>query len=331
MKLTLDATILQQLREADGYLPKSELAALCGCSLTVIAERISELQRAGFEIAEHPHFGVSLTANSERLIADDLVSRLADAPWLRQILVFEETGSTNDVVAQIAMNGAAEGLAVFAERQTAGRGRLGRRWESAAQRGLWFSLLARPAFDFANWARLSTFAAVAVARGVEEAADCRAEIKWPNDVWIEGKKVAGILIESQLDRAGKPFAVIGIGVNVNHDAEDFPDELCERAVSLKMMSGAALARAEVAEAILREIAVSGFAGDFETILREAERRSCLLGRWVELRVGNQLVSGIAERLGEEGGLVLRGESGSLTTISSGEVTVVSQRASSDGG
>ena len=142
----------------------------------------------------------------------------------REILVLAETGSTNDVAAQLGRAGAPEGLVVFAERQTAGRGRLGRKWESAAHKGLWFSLLLRPTFALADWARLTTWAAVGIARGLEEALPgFRAAVKWPNDIYLLGKKAVGILCESVAGPGG--YAVVGIGVNVNHTREDFPQEL----------------------------------------------------------------------------------------------------------
>ena len=161
---------------------------------------------------------------------------LDGCPLVREIVVFEETGSTNELVLQRGRQGADAGLIIFAERQNAGRGRFGRRWESAPHRGLWFSLLLRPALPLARWARLTTWAAVAVAAAVERVAGRRASIKWPNDVFLDGKKVAGILIESGTDGAGLPFAVVGIGVNVNHEPSDFPPELGDRATSLKPKS-----------------------------------------------------------------------------------------------
>ena len=243
----------------------------------------------------------------------------------REIVVLEETGSTNDVAAQLGRDGAAEGVVIFAERQTAGRGRLARKWESAAQKGLWFSLLLRPAFALADWSRLTTWAAVGVARGVEEALPgCCAAIKWPNDLYLGGKKAVGILCESVAGPRG--YAVVGIGVNVNQTREDFPGELLVKATSLREAAGEGIApldRHAVAAALLRALDAlyPALEADFASVVAEAQAGSCLVGRRITVHAPQETYGATAEGLEPDGSLRVRCSDGAMRIVSGGEVSV----------
>ncbi|MEQ1854067.1 MAG: biotin--[acetyl-CoA-carboxylase] ligase, partial [Chthoniobacteraceae bacterium] len=210
-----DARLLRLLREAETHFPAGELAAELGVPEPALEASLAGLREAGFDIEDRPGEGYRLIGSPDRLIADDLHSRLGGCELAREILVFEETTSTNDVAARLGREGHAGGVAVFAERQTSGRGRFGRRWESTAREGLWFSLLLRPGWPASQWVRLTTWAGVAVAGAIERVAGQSAKIKWPNDVLVDGRKVAGILTECSTDSSGRMFAVVGIGLNVS--------------------------------------------------------------------------------------------------------------------
>jgi BirA family biotin operon repressor/biotin-[acetyl-CoA-carboxylase] ligase len=321
--IPLDALLLTTLRAAPVHLTGRELAAQVDVPLQTVEERLGELQAAGFDIELRPGFGYRLLGVPDRLIADDLRSRLGECPLIRDVLVFQETGSTNDQAAQFGRHGAAGGLAIFAEKQTAGRGRFGRRWESASHRGLWFSLLLRPELPLVQWPRLTTWAALGVAGAIDGVVRERAAVKWPNDVYLRGKKVAGILIETGTDTSGASFAVLGIGVNVNHEPGDFPEELQAKAGAVRDATGSPVDRAALAVSILQELNARwpAICNDFSTLLAEAERRSILLGRWVSVRSGETVVEGIAEALDEQGHLLLRQADGTVNRLSAGEVTL----------
>ncbi len=316
-----DRGILRALRAAGAHVAGGELAAEIHATPGVVAERVAVLKGAGYDIEEHPHFGYRFIAAPDRLIADDLAGMLEGVPLAREIIVFEKTGSTNDLAARMGREGAGEGLVIFAEEQDAGRGRLGRRWESESRMGLWFSVLLRPAFSAALWTRLTTWAAVAVAQAVEQETGCRAMIKWPNDIYIAGKKVTGILIESHFDKEQAGFAVLGIGVNVNHTA--FPAELEGKASSLRLAAGSVLDRQKIAAAILRNLGAlhASLEDDFPRIIAAAESRNYLKGKWIKARAGASEIEGEAAHLDAQGGLVLRLPDGSAQTIASGEVTL----------
>ena len=318
-----DAALLRALRGATIHTPPTELAAQIGSTRAGVAALVDELREAGFEIDERPGLGYRLIAAPDRLIAADLQSRLGNCALVREIVVFEETDSTNDRAAHLGNSGAASGLAIFAERQNAGRGRFGRRWESASHLGLWFSLLLRPMFPQERWPRLTTWAAVAIAAAIERELGVRAGIKWPNDIFVNGRKVAGVLIETSLDRAQENFAVVGIGVNANHAPEDFPEDLATKATSLRIAAGHTVDRAALAAAILRELDARFIDMDrrFHELIAEATRRSVLLGSWVQVRAGDTLAEGVAESLDANGQLLVRGGDGVLNTLSAGEVTL----------
>jgi BirA family biotin operon repressor/biotin-[acetyl-CoA-carboxylase] ligase len=326
-RLSLDARILRSLHLARGHLSAEQLAAEALVRPEEIAARIRELCAAGFEIEAHPHFGYRLVVAPDRLVADDLASRLDENCRLaREILVFEKTRSTNDIATQLGRSGAAEGAVVFAETQTTGRGRLGRKWESSSREGLWFSILLRPELPLRAWPRLTIWVAVAVAQGIEKSVACEAMIKWPNDIYIGGKKTVGILIESHpAEQNG--FAVAGIGVNVNQGS--FPSSLADKAGSLRQVAERVLDRAEIAVAILRQLdALYPKLSDtsFPELLAAAEARSFLRGRWVVAQGSDgAVISGLAESLDENGALQLREANGALRVISAGEISVLSSR------
>ena len=190
---------------------------------------------------------------SDRLVADELRSALAECTIGNPIVVLEETPSTNDLAWEAAGRGASEGFVVFAERQTAGRGQFGRRWESAPYQGLWFSVLLRPAITLAQSPQLTPLLAEVVAGTIEEETGIPAVIKPPNDIYVAGRKVSGILVEGRTEADGSYVAVAGIGVNVNQTLDDFPDDLRATAGSLAMASGRKIARPQLAVALLRNL------------------------------------------------------------------------------
>jgi len=220
----------------------------------------------------------------------------------REIIVLEETTSTNDEAIRLGR----EGAVVFAEHQTAGRGRMTRRWESPTGLGLYFSVLLRPAHP----QQLTTWAAVAVTRALG------GHIKWPNDIFLNGKKVVGILCETTGNNT-----VVGIGVNVNQTPADFPPELHDRATSLREAGGGSpLDRIAVAATILRQLdALYPF--DFPSIVAEAESRSLLMGHPITVHAPTEIYPAVAEALEPDGSLRVRCADGSTRRLTGGEVSI----------
>ena len=190
---------------------------------------------------------------SDRLIAAELSAGLEGCRIGNEIVVVEEARSTNDLAWEALERGTPEGFVVFAERQTAGRGQYGRRWESAPYQGLWLSILLRPALTMPESPQLTSLLADVVAETITEQTGCAATIKLPNDIYIAGRKVAGILVEGRTENGGGYVAVAGIGINVNQTVDDFPDELRATATSLAMATGKRIERAELAVRLLRNL------------------------------------------------------------------------------
>jgi BirA family biotin operon repressor/biotin-[acetyl-CoA-carboxylase] ligase len=202
----------------------------------------------------------------ERLAADEIQAALGNAVIGREIIVLDQTSSTNDAILQIATPNSNEGLVLFAEHQTAGRGQRGNRWESAAAKGLWFSILLRPRIEINRSPLLTSWAAKTISRAIEDEFSLKTTIKLPNDVQIDGRKVAGVLVEMRAQEQAPHLAVIGMGINVNQRLEDFPKDLQSRAVSLaialdrsakgRIRRGEQVDRQKFAIALLRNLALT---------------------------------------------------------------------------
>jgi BirA family transcriptional regulator, biotin operon repressor / biotin---[acetyl-CoA-carboxylase] ligase len=186
-----------------------------------------------------------------QLVAEELQAAIGSSVIAREIIVLEQTTSTNDAILQFAKANPKKGLVVFAEHQTAGRGQRGNRWESAAGKGLWFSILLRPEIDLASSPRLTAWAAEAISFAIQNEFSLTPTIKLPNDVQINGRKVAGVLVEMRAQEKAAHLAIVGIGVNVNQP--DFPEKLQDKATSLAMALGRQVDRQSFAIALLREL------------------------------------------------------------------------------
>ncbi len=200
---------------------------------------------------------MSTVEKFDRLAADQLKAEAPDAVIGREIIVLEQTSSTNDAILRVAStNGlpsTPEGLVVFAEHQTDGRGQRGNRWESAAGKGLWFSILLRPEIQLSDSGRLTIWAIEALADAIRIEFGLEPAIKLPNDVQLNGHKVAGVLVEMRAQDKAPHLAVVGIGINVNQFRDDFPAALQDRAISLAMALGRQVERQNFAVALLRNL------------------------------------------------------------------------------
>ena len=211
-----------------------------------------------------------------RLAADQLRNTVAGAVIGREIVVLERTSSTNDAIARLASaNGlpfVPEGLIVFAEHQTAGRGQRGNYWESAAGKGLWFSILLRPEIELSESGRLTIWAVESIADVIRRELALEPSLKLPNDVRLNGHKVAGVLVEMRARNNAPHLAVVGMGINVNQCRDDFSAELQARAISLAMALGRQVDRQQFAVALLRHL--------------DASYRQKFLGRGIALEHGD---------------------------------------------
>jgi BirA family biotin operon repressor/biotin-[acetyl-CoA-carboxylase] ligase len=302
----------------------ADLAENLGISRAAVWARIEELRSLGYEIQASPHDGYRLRSVPVVLHADDLMALLGDVIIGRDIRVFQETTSTNDLADRLGRDGVKEGVVIFAESQTKGRGRLGRSWISARKRGLWFSILLRPPISPQAATQITVAAAASLARALKRSTGVQCEIKWPNDILAGGRKLCGILTEMAAELDKIKYLVVGIGVNVNLGARDLPPELNGIATSLKMEMGHDFNRTTLAAEILRDLNedyTRVLTGEFERVADEWEASCSTIGQDVEISCGNRVISGRAESLDREGALLVRTQHGRLERIIGGDVSL----------
>jgi BirA family transcriptional regulator, biotin operon repressor / biotin---[acetyl-CoA-carboxylase] ligase len=250
-------------------------------------------------------------------MTDDWNAAAAGFPDPFRLLVRETVASTNDELRDLAEGGAGEGMVLLALNQTAGRGRRGAAWFSPPVESLAFSILIRPEETKALWPRLALAAGLAVAEALESFGPA-AGIKWPNDVWIGQRKVAGILVE-----AGRDHVITGIGINVN--ATEFPEEIAPIATSLRRETLAEIPRGEVLAAVIRRFArhCRHIGPGFDELLAGVRQRCVLSGRRVSLVTSQGPRIGVVEGIAPGGELLLRGDSGVERLIQADEVRILS--------
>jgi BirA family biotin operon repressor/biotin-[acetyl-CoA-carboxylase] ligase len=317
--------ILRALRKSgDTGIHGTAISETLGISRTAVWSHIEELRSLGFGIDAEPHSGYRMTSIPDVLLGDDIRSQLPPDILLgRDIRIFRETASTNQLVDQMGLSGENEGLAVFAESQTHGRGRLGRKWISPQNKGLWFSVLLRPPLRPPEMTQLTVIAATALTRAIRQVTDLKPDIKWPNDILINGRKVAGVLTEMSAEPDRVLHAVLGIGVDVNLEETDFPPELHSIATSLRLESGAPVMRSTLAVRLLEALDQDYkriLKGEFEAVAEEWESQCITLGKHVRIHQMDRTFEGYAESLDSEGALMIRNPTGHLERVTGGDVT-----------
>ncbi len=317
------AQVLGLLLEAQGPRSGQEMASRLGCSRAAVGKLIEGLRGTGFVIEARPNSGYALAAEPEELLSARVEARLAPGSLGLPFLHLAEIDSTNLEARRRAEAGLAHGACLAADFQSAGRGRLDRRWQAPRSACLLFSLLLRPTLPMAEVFTLTNLAAVAVCRAVEDLSDLEPQIKWPNDVYLDGRKLAGILTEFTCRAERLDHVVVGVGLNVNLTSAQL-EKLPSPAASLRAASGRAWDRALTMAAILRQ--ADGLyrrllLGDRQELAAEYNARSWLKERRVRVRDGDKVRDGIARGVAADGALLLE-ENGSIMAIHHGDVTVL---------
>ena len=315
--------LLTVLREHQGsFLSGEELSRRSGVSRAAIWKQIEKLREQGYRIAAQPHLGYQLVAAPDRLIPEELQWGLATKVIGRRIYSYASTDSTMDIAHRLVAAGEAEGGAVFAERQTKGRGRLGRSWASPSGQGIYVSVIVRPKLALTSAPLLTILAAVSVVQAIRESTGLVAQIKWPNDVMIRERKVCGILTELHTELNEVHAAIMGIGLNVNTARATLP----KFATSLALERGVACDRVAVGKALLTaldawylELRRHG-AGPVVSAWKSA---SMTLGRRVRVVCYHgRHVDGHAADLDGDGALLVRTDAGRVEPVTAGEVLIV---------
>lgn len=237
----------------DEYLSGQYLAELIGCSRTAVWKHIEELRKEGFELEAVRRKGYRIVKTTENVSADEIRLGLK-TEFLGQFIHYEESvPSTQKIAHRLAYDDAPEGTVVIAEEQVGGRGRMDRVWHSPKYTGIWMSMILRPKIPLPKAPQLTLLTAVAVVQAIEELTPLSPQIKWPNDILVNGKKVTGILTELQAEADRIISIIIGIGINVNQKLEDYPEDLQSIATSLSIESGQQINRAALTRSVFHHL------------------------------------------------------------------------------
>ncbi|SDC41791.1 BirA family transcriptional regulator, biotin operon repressor / biotin-[acetyl-CoA-carboxylase] ligase [Paenibacillus sp. UNCCL117] len=315
--------LIKLFEQSDGFVSGEQLSGQLGVSRTAVWKQIERLKQQGYIFEAAPRKGYRLVSAPEPFPLPAFMAALRTESFGRKLHYYEEVESTQAVAQQLVQAGAREGTLVLAEEQTAGRGRLGRSWHSPRGKGLWFSVVLKPEWlNLAQTPQLTLLTAVAVCRAVRSVTSLDAGIKWPNDLLVGGKKIGGILLEASIENGALLHVIAGIGLSVNLTHEDFPPELLEKATSLAIARGSRVDRSALLAAVLSEwerlyklYREEGFAP--VKLLWEALAVS--LGRPIVCTTPQGRIEGIAERIDEQGALILKLEDGSARTLYSGDI------------
>ncbi len=316
--------VLALLKEQDAPCSGQVISQRLGVSRAAVWKVVEALRQEGYVISSAPNRGYRLEASPDRLSVGELAGALAGQTVGGTLMCLDTVDSTNNELKRRAET-APDGLAVLAEQQTGGRGRQGRSFVSPAGKGLYLSVLLRPACTLAEVSALTAWTAVAVCAALERCCGVRPGIKWPNDVVLEGKKLCGILteLEVEAETGALRHVIIGVGVNVSQTAEDFGPEVAPLAVSLAQVLAAPPRRAELAAAVLTaldELYAAFPRGRADYLARY--RALCLtVGRPIRVIRGGQVREGVAEAVTGEFALAVRWPDGIREDLFSGEVSV----------
>ena len=316
--------VLALLKAGDAPCSGEGMSRTLGVSRAAVWKAVEALRQEGYVISSAPHRGYRLEDSPDLLSPGELAGALAGRTVGAALLCLDTVDSTNNELKRRA-DTAPDGLAVLAQEQTGGRGRLGRSFISPAGKGLYLSVLLRPQCVLADAGMLTAWTAVAVCRALERCCGVRAGIKWPNDIVLEGRKLCGILTELELEAetAALRHVIVGVGINVSQDAADFGPEVAPVAISLAQALGQAPRRSQLAAEVLSALddLYRAFPAQKADYLARYRALCVTAGRPVRVLRPGQVRTGTAEAVNEDFALLVRWDNGEQEALSSGEVSV----------
>ncbi|MDT9718352.1 biotin--[acetyl-CoA-carboxylase] ligase [Paenibacillus sp. ClWae2A] len=322
--MTKHEDLLHMLLNAEGrFVSGEEISRNLSISRTAVWKHVNKLRDMGYEFEAVSRKGYRLVTKPDSIDATALQLALDTTLFGRKAVLLTSTLSTQGDVLKLAEKGQAEGAVVIAEEQTGGRGRFGRQWFSPPGKGIWMSVLLRPDLPLQHTPQLTLLTGVAVCRAVRACSGADAGIKWPNDVLIDGRKVCGILLESTVEDHEVRYCIAGIGVDVNFDPEDYPEDLTTIATSLKMETGQSVDRTKLTAAILTELEQLYFLYQkegFGVISALWEALSVSMNREITVTNPHGVIEGKAIGLDPSGALIVEKHDGEHTLIISGEIS-----------
>jgi BirA family transcriptional regulator, biotin operon repressor / biotin---[acetyl-CoA-carboxylase] ligase len=300
------------------------IAREIGVSRSTVWRWIEQLRNAGVRVKGQPYTGYFLERVPDILTPELLRAQLKGSLFRKRMYHFFRTDSTNRVGMELGYAGEPEGAVILAEEQSAGRGRAGRTWHSERAAGIYVTLLLRPKISPMQAPLLTMMAGLSVYAAIQAQTGLQLDLKWPNDLMLNGKKVGGILTEMYADTTLVRFVIVGIGINVNQ--EKFPGELKSIATSLHAETGKYQSRLELLARLLRE-----FENDYNQFLREGaasvtqrftKASSYAVGKKVRVTTGAESFTGVTSGLGPEGLLQVERDDGEVVTVIAGDVAEI---------
>jgi BirA family biotin operon repressor/biotin-[acetyl-CoA-carboxylase] ligase len=317
-------TVIDILRESPGFVSGQAMSSSLGISRNAVHKHVNSLRRRGYRILGVSRRGYRLEEEPCRLVMPVVAKLTQNTVFGHSFRYYDEIESTNTEARGLAADGAPEGTVVVAEHQSAGRGRLGRQWTSPAGKGLLFSVVLRPRLPMTAAHLLTLVAATAAAEGIEGQTKIPVQIKWPNDLIVNGRKVGGILLEVAGEFDEVKWVVVGVGVNVNTEFAELPVALRRSAISLKVAVGKPVDRSVLLARILLSLEkyyLDSAANGFEKPLRGFRERDYLLHRSVSVQTREGPVIGEAAGIDDRGALLVELPHRHVRRFYAGEVTL----------
>ncbi len=317
--------LLAFLKESKGnWISGESISSKLSVSRAAIWKHIQKLRVDGYVIESSPKKGYVLKKASDLLLSNEIREGLTTEIFGRgDIVYFNETDSTNTRAKELADQGAPEGTVIVSEKQTGGRGRKGRNWFSPSREGIYVSLILRPGISPDEAPKTTLLTAVAVAEALISLTLLKVSIKWPNDILINGKKIAGILTEIRAEIDAIDYIIVGLGLNVN--TPDFPDDIKEKATSILIETGKHFPRVRVIREYLKQYEryykILGRIG-FETILTRWKELSNIIGRQITVEATGTKHTGQVQDIDRGGVLILKDNAGKYHRIFSGDVILM---------
>ncbi|MBO4523393.1 MAG: biotin--[acetyl-CoA-carboxylase] ligase [Ruminococcus sp.] len=322
--MNVKSELLANLANAGGdYISGAALADKLGVSRNAVWKAVKALEAEGFSISSITSKGYKLNEDNNRLSEDLISPFLTTKEMGRTIKVLEEVDSTNNIVRELETEKAPHGTTVVADSQTAGKGRIGRSFVSPHGTGLYMSVLVRPHFDLEFAPMITAAAACAAAEAVEKLCESKVNIKWVNDLYMNGKKICGILTEASLGLEMRELdcATIGIGINVRSVGQNFDRELQKKATSIEDETGKIINRNRLCAEVLNHL--EPYLGKISdrSFLKAYREREILTGHKITAMVGNEQLVGEALGIDENANLIIRLPFGEIKYLSSGEANL----------
>ncbi|WP_456274253.1 biotin--[acetyl-CoA-carboxylase] ligase [Bacillus sp. AK031] len=323
MQSPIRKKLMDAFMETEGeFLSGQALADIAGCSRTAVWKHIEELRKDGYEFEAVKKRGYRIVKAPDKVSQNEINMGLRTRAVGRTIEYVESAPSTQKIAHALAQEGAKEGTAVIADEQTEGRGRLLRSWHSPKGTGIWMSIILKPQLPPQKAPQFTLIAAVAVVQAIEEVAGLSPEIKWPNDILLHGRKVTGILTELQAEADKINSIIIGIGMNVNQETEDFPEELQTIATSLAMEKGEKISRAKLIQKVMEKLEMYYdlyMEKGFTPIKLLWESYAASIGRQITARTITGSIHGKALGINEDGVLRIEDTEGRIHEVYSADI------------